>query len=113
MYGIPTAHSILAADGRRVYAVCGSKLAHVCGFAATDGTKLWRVDVPPTPPGAYYIPPRGIVGANVFYLGDGRVFNAATGHLITNLPSGPAAVGRGRLALRTDNGLAIYGLPSN
>jgi outer membrane protein assembly factor BamB len=113
MYRIPTGHDIIAADGHRVYAVCGSKLQHVCGFAATNGTKLWRVDVPPTPPDDYYIPPHGIVGADVFYLGDGRVLNAATGQLIIKLPGAPSSVGRGRLAVGTGAGIALYGLPSS
>jgi outer membrane protein assembly factor BamB len=110
LYGMTGARDVLAADNRRVYATCGIQGVTVCGYAKSDGSKLWT---------ASYVPnqdsPLASVAGGVLYLDDGQALNAATGKLITRLwSSGRAsglAVGRGLVAAQIDGvHTDLYGL---
>jgi putative pyrroloquinoline-quinone binding quinoprotein len=92
------AASVLAVDGSRVYATCGSS---VCAYAVATGAKQWQTaDAAVT----------ALVADGVLYLGDGVVLAAASGKKIATLPAAPTLVGNGRLGVLSPASLTLYGL---
>jgi outer membrane protein assembly factor BamB len=98
------ATAVLAVDGSRAYAACGT--GAVCAYSTSAGSQMWT-----TPDSA---PVLAAEAGGVLYLADGTVLNASTGKIITRLWSGQAqslVVGNGRIGAVTDPRiLDLYGL---
>jgi outer membrane protein assembly factor BamB len=119
-YSLSGAAEVLAVDASRVYASCAR--GKVCAYDISTGALYWK-----------YTPLINRVTSaaeadGVLYLNDGIALTAATGHVIkkiwesityaspttihVGLPSGPIAVGDGRVAVVTDpRVLDLFGLP--
>jgi hypothetical protein len=104
---IPGAKLILAVDGARVYATCGSVAGQVCGYSLSTGVQQWNVKT-----GS--VVALGAFAGGVLYLSNGKALNASSGATIRSIWSGGAhslLVGDGRIgAVVNAQKLSIYGL---
>jgi hypothetical protein len=102
------ATAVLAVDGSRAYAACGSSFG-VCAYITSTGDLVWNSPNVGSPALA-------AEAGGVLYLDSGDVLNASTGD-ITFLWSGRAqstVVGNGRIGAVTDpRVLDLYGLPGS
>jgi hypothetical protein len=86
------ATSVLAVDGARAYAICGT--GHICAYSTSDGKQTWSL-----------ADTSGLAAeaGGVLYLSDGKALNAATGKLLRQIFTyAPGAsqltIGEGRIA---------------
>lgn len=101
------AKQVLAVDGSRVYATCGTSTKQVCAYSLSTDAQLWSR----TTAAAQSI---GAFAGGVLYLGDGEALNAGSGAAIRSVWSGQASsvvVGDGRIcAVVNPRKLGVYGL---
>lgn len=107
-HALQSASTVLAVDGSRAYADCGS--LGVCAYRLTTGAMQWHV-LPGSAPGL------AAEAGGVLYLDQGQALNTATGATLTSLWTGTAsalAIGNGRIAVVTNpRVLDLFGLPGS
>lgn len=99
------ATSVLAVDGARAYAICGT--GHICAYRTSDGQLIWSL-----------ADTSGLAAeaGGVLYLSDGSAINAGTGMLLRQIfthagGASELAIGQGRIAASLgDKKLDLFGL---
>jgi hypothetical protein len=108
------AGAVLAVDGSRAYATCGSATAgagsdSVCGYALNSGRQLWSSAAHPDVTLA-------AEAGGILYLDSGSMLNATTGKSLGSAFTAPStavfgiSVGEGRLNVITSTTSQLYGL---
>lgn len=109
-YTLSQAVKVLAVDGSRAYAACGSKGQYACAYDVSTGALEWRNTR------FAFTPDLAAEAGGVLYLNSfGVALNAATGQKIKSLPIEGAtslAVGDGRIAAVSSTRVVdLFGLP--
>jgi hypothetical protein len=107
-YSLSGAVNVLAVDGLRAYATCGTRGKYVCAYNIGTGALEWQDKRLAATPAL------AAEAGGVLYLDFGRALNAATGQALKTLWAGTAsaiAVGDGRIAVVVDPRVCdLYGL---